>query len=240
MNDDTLILYYYNDGLSNRERQDVANAIANDPDVAARYEALSRELGGFADPVTPRAPADMVERWHDSLNRAAGLEQQRERKPAVHSWSFFLGVAVTAALAIGIGIGVILDDNAPDMIVMPGEVTTAANSQRQGGSTAFIRGLQVHLRESEQGLVTMPQSSDRTALIMDMIAQNRMFELAAEQNDSADIARVLRAFDLVLVELASEDIDDEEAEALRAKLIFELNVVLTKLSRASSDEQQSI
>ena len=31
MNDDTLILYYYKDGLSNRERQAVANALATNP-----------------------------------------------------------------------------------------------------------------------------------------------------------------------------------------------------------------
>jgi len=46
--------------------------------------------------------------------------------------------------------------------------------------------------------------------------------------------------ELVLVQLAAEDISTEDAEALRAKLLFELNVMLTKLSRDSSDEPQSI
>ena len=119
MNDDTLILYYYNDELSNRERQEVANAIANDPTVAGRYEALSRELGGIEDPKTPRPPSDMVQRWHDGLDLAAGIEQQRARRPVVHSWSFLLGVAVTAALAIGIGIGVMLDADAPTTTAIP-------------------------------------------------------------------------------------------------------------------------
>ena len=89
-------------------------------------------------------------------------------------------------------------------------------------------------------MASMQVDSERARLIVDMIEQNRLFEKAAEQNDSADLARVLRAFDLVLLQLASEDIDEEEAEALRTKLIFELNVVLTKLSLGSSDEQQSI
>ena len=56
------------------------------------------------------------------------------------------------------------------------------------------------------------------ALIMNIIGQNRLFERAAEVNDSQDIARVLRAFDLVLVRLASEDLSPEEAAALQAKL----------------------
>ena len=240
MNDETLILYYYNDGLSTRERQEVANALATDPGLVARYEALCRELGGFRDPAAPLPPSDMVRRWHDAVDRAAGLEQQRQPKPAVHSWSFLLGAAVTAALAVGIGIGVMLDDDAPVATTIPIEAVASGEARGPGASTAFIRGLQVHLRESERGLAAMPESSDRTKLILDMIEQNRLFGIAAVQNDSADLARVLRAFDLVLIELASEDIDEQEAEALRQKLIFELNVVLTKLSRGSSYEQQSI
>jgi DNA-binding FadR family transcriptional regulator len=56
-----------------------------------------------------------------------------------------------------------------------------------------------------------------------------MFERAAEQNDSKDLARVLRAFEPVLMRLAADDITVEDAEALQAQLAFELNVVLTKL-----------
>lgn len=240
MNDDTLILYYYNDGLSNRERQAVSNAIATERSVADRYEALCRELGAVEDPCVSRPSSDMVQRWHDSLDRAAGNEQQRRSGPAVHSWSFLLGAAVTAALAVGVGIGFMLDGAPTTPSPAPDEIVIADTVRRAGNSTAFSRGLQVHLRESEQGLSSMPGESDRTQLIVDMIAQNRLFEIAAVQNDSEDMARVLRAFDLVLLELASEDIDTEEAEALRTKLIFELNVVLTKLAHDSSDEQQAI
>lgn len=240
MNDDTLVLYYYNDGLSTRERQKVANAIAADGKVAARYEAICRELGSFDDPVTPRPPSDMVQRWHASLDRAAGIEQQKNRKPSIHSWSFLLGAAVTAALAIGIGIGFMLKGESMSPAPVADELLTSNGVQGTGGSTAFIRGLQVHLRESERGLSSMPTDSARGGLIADMIEQNRLYAIAAEQNNSADLARVLRAFDLVLLQLASEDIDQAEAEALRTKLIFELNVVLTKISRGSSDEQQSI
>ena len=59
-----------------------------------------------------------------------------------------------------------------------------------------------------------PQAADRNVLIRNIIEQNRLFELAAEQNDSANLARVLRAFELVLMQLAAEDISPEDAEAL--------------------------
>jgi DNA-binding FadR family transcriptional regulator len=59
------------------------------------------------------------------------------------------------------------------------------------------------------------------------------------QNDSQNLARVLRAFEPILLRLAADDIAPEDAEALRAQLAFELDVMLTKLSRGSSNKTQT-
>jgi hypothetical protein len=40
--------------------------------------------------------------------------------------------------------------------------------------------------------------------------------------------------------IAAEETTPEDAEKLRAKLLFELNIMLTKLSRDTSEEQQTI
>ncbi len=61
-------------------------------------------------------------------------------------------------------------------------------------------------------------------------------ETVAERNDAPELARVLRAFEPILLQLAATDVAPEDAEALRAKLAFELNVMLTKLARVSSNE----
>ena len=241
MNDDKLTLYYYNDGLTNAERQEVANALASDAAIAERYRSLSEQLGRFADPqMSPPSP-DMVQRWHEGLDRAIGLETQVRPTQGVHSWSFLLGAAVTAALALGIGIGVFISGDEPVAPLME-ELVVEERAETGDVSTAFLRGLQVHLRESEEGLAALngEADSDRSMLIMNIIEQNRLFARAARQNEADHLARVLRAFELVLVQLAAEDISAEDAEALRAKLLFELNVMLTKLSRDSSDETQSI
>ena len=242
MNDETLTLYYYNDGLSTREREQVAHALATDPAVSDQYQALCRDLQGIADTGVDKAPADMVQRWHDGLDRAIGLEVQAVPKSAVHSWSFLLGAAVTAALAIGVGIGIFISGDEQNVTPMMEELIVDNDLTDRGNSSAFIRGLQVHLRESERGLSALPAStdSDKAHLIMNIIEQNRLFERAAKQNESESMARVLRAFELVLVQLAADDITAENAEALRAKLLFELNVVLTKLAHDTSDEPQSI
>jgi DNA-binding GntR family transcriptional regulator len=78
--------------------------------------------------------------------------------------------------------------------------------------------------------------SDRSRLTQQIIEQNRMFVYAANQNSAPDLARVLRAFEPILMRLAAEDISPEEAYSLRAQLSFELNVMLTKLARETSKE----
>jgi len=241
MNDDTLILYYYNDGLAEHERREVEAALRDDPDLARRYSDLKRQLERFDATETEPVPRDMRARFHDTIERAARLEQgHNDSKPGfLHLPSFIWGTAVTAALVVGVGIGVLLPDGDP---VEPAGVIEMVGTPERNSSTAFTRGLQVHLRDSQQGIASLAvdDDADRALLILQMIQQNRIFERAAQQNDAADLARVLRAFEPILLRLAAADISPEDAEALRSKLAFELNVMLTKLSRDESDEQHSI
>ncbi|MDH3274255.1 MAG: hypothetical protein OEM64_11950 [Gammaproteobacteria bacterium] len=239
MNDDTLVLYYYDDGLSNQERRDVEAAIAADESVRARYEELRLQLDQLDTGSDVAAPTHMVQRWHDSIDRAA----QRERVPVrskpgqFNAMSFFWGAAVSAALAVGIGIGVIMSGSpvpvelAPNYALVDPETSSVVPG-------AFARGMQVHLRDTQRNIVALSGDNreDRTLLVMRIIQQNRLFERAAEQNDSAGLARVLRAFEPILLRLAADDIAPEDADALRRQLAFELNVMLTKLERDTSKE----
>lgn len=239
MNDDTLTLYYYNDGLSRDERQQLTEQLAADADLAARYRTLSAQLDGLGETDESAALApDMAARFHDTVDRAARLERRTGRAAAmpVHGWSFFWGAAVTAALAVGIGIGVWIGGGETDPA--PPQYANTTTGISPG---AFERSMQVHFRDSQENLGQLDQASDadRMLLIMKLIEQNRLFEKAAEQNDSDDLARVLRAFEPVLVKLASEDITPEEALALREKLAFELNVMLTKLSYQTSEMSET-
>ncbi len=77
-------------------------------------------------------------------------------------------------------------------------------------------------------------------MIIGIIEQTRLFERAAEQNNEHSVARVLRAFELVLIRIAAEDTSTEDVEALREKLMFELSIMLTKLSQDTSEAQQTI
>ena len=237
MNDNLLILYYYDDGLSEDERSAIATALERDATLAARYAALERELDGISAEDAP-VPHNVTARLHDTIERAARIDRTRDQAPRrpFHLPSFVWGTAVTAALIAGIAIGVLLPDR--NGVDAP-QTVTALNP---GSATAFTRGLQVHLRESQADIASLPfdDEAERTLLLLQMIQQNRIFERAAEQNGADDLARVLRAFEPILARLADENVSVEDAEALRAKLAFELNVMLTKMTRDESDDQHSI
>lgn len=178
------------------------------------------------------APSHMQQRWHDSIDLAAQREQTELRRSgrAFNFMSFFWGAAVTTALAMGIGIGVFLSGG-PESIE-PNEYVVR---DRAG---AFGRVLQVHLRDTQDDIASMPIDTpeDRTTLVLRIIQQNRLFEQAAEHNDADSLARVLRAFEPILLKLAATDIAPEDAAALREQLAFELKVMLTKLQRDTSKD----
>lgn len=245
MHDDKLILYYYDDGLSRQEKQQVEAALADDTDLAARYQVLRDQLSRFDEAEIPAVPTHVAQRWHDSIDRAARMENSTTRKQTdgFNFLSFFWGAAITASLAVGVAIGVYISGDGETVTPMMNEVVADMPTQAPIAiPAAFTRGLQVHLRDSRRGISTLSLRSDadRALLIMDILAQNRLYERAAEQSNSPKLARVLRAFEPILVRLAAQDIAAEDVETLRAQLAFELNVMLTKLSRQTSKDPQTI
>jgi hypothetical protein len=246
MNDEHLILYYYADGLSKAERRRIGAALAADPALQSRYDALRRELDGLVNGPAdaPAAPEHLVARWHDSIDRAARLERPELRRPAkiLHLASFGWGAAVAAALALGIGIGVYLpgrDDADPSAAPLPAIVEVAPSVT---AGDAFTRGLRAHFQESRQNIGGLPVEDleARRLLILHIVQQNRLFARAATENRSPELSRVLRAFEPILVRLADEDLAPEEAQRLQDQLLFELNVMLTKMNRPPSDRSESI
>jgi len=182
-------------------------------------------------------PPATVQRWHDSLDDAAAQEQAAARPAGrnFHPMSFVMGLAIAATLALGIAIGVFVgdDDTAGHVPV------TTMQASAGGMPDAFSRGLQVHFRDSRKQIMDLPDSEDRTMLVLRIIEQNRMFENAANSSDAPKLARVLRAFEPILLQLAADDIAPADAQALQAQLAFELNVMLTKLNVESSDDSHT-
>ena len=184
-------------------------------------------------------PPATVQRWHDALDAAAADEKvvARPQRSNLHPTSFFMGMAIAATLALGIAIGFFIGDDG-DRAAMPVQMA-GIDTPAGGVPVALSRGLQVHFRDSREQIMTLPDTEDRTMLVLRIIEQNRMFESAAANSDAPKLARVLRAFEPILLQLAANDLAPADAEALRAQLAFELNVMLTKLSAESSDDSHT-
>lgn len=187
---------------------------------------------------THKTPAHFVQQWHNALDEAAALERGRDKKTA-NKWhlnSFFWGMAVSAVVALGITIVLTVSTEDP---ASPVPQVVSTSPQLNVVPAAFTRGLTVHLRDSKNQLADVTSDTDRTLLVLQLIEQNRLFETAADQNNAPNLARVLRAFEPILLRLAATDIAPEDAESLRQQLSFELNVMLTKLARETSEQAHS-
>ena len=245
MNDDKLTLYFYKDGLTQAERLEINNALAADTELAARYKLLSNSLSRLSDVEPDAVTPDMMQRFHNTIDQAANMERgaTSTTSPPVHFWSFFWGAAITAALALGIGTGVwFAADVEPGPDAGLGQnLFVHVTPQNDSLLVVFQRSITNYFRESQRDITDLPMDAeaDRLILILRLIDHNRLFEKAAMQNNSPELARVLRAFEPILVKLAADDISPEDAEALRAQLAFELNVMLTKLTRDTSDGRQT-
>ena len=184
-------------------------------------------------------PPHVVAQWHDAIDEAAALERGRNT-PALPGWhpaSFFVGMAVTAALALGIGIGFIIGDT--DTPAEPATTVVVMPLPQEDVPVALARGLQLHLRDSRAQILALDRSSSRSDLVWRIVEDNRVFEAAATRDEAPQIARVLRAIEPILLQLAAEDLSDGELADLQTQLAFEMNVMLTKLARQSSDDTQT-
>lgn len=241
MNEHTLTLYYY-DELDPAERRDVEAALNADLALARQYRELSQQLDGLKDAGYVSAPSHVVARWHDVIDRAAERDAvaAQKQRGGFHFGSFFWGSAVAASLAVGIAIGIYLTGEQIEP-VDPGLVASRPPDVGASGD-AFSRGLLVHFQESRDRLGGLPPDANgqRNELILSIIQQNRLFARMAKQNDSQDLARVLRALEPVLLRLAAKDVTPEDAARLQAQLAFELNIVLTKLSLQASDDTDAL
>ena len=225
MNDEKLMLYYYDDGLDAAERAAIQARLAADEVLRARFDKLRSELDALSQDDVP-APEALTHRLHDLVEQAARREQRSTRRSRFDMTAFFMGAAVTAALVVGIGLGSLLDRPATP-------VGTEFVSIPPTSPDTLARGLRVHFTETRSQL--LDSDADRILVAGRIIEQNRVLGQLADDSGAHDLARILRAMEPVLVRLATEDLTPAEAAAMQQQLVFEMNVVLTKLTRQASD-----
>jgi len=235
ISDDELLLYYYRDGLDAAERARIGAALSEHPEIAQRMQGLVARLDAAAAMPEVPVPPEVQQRWRAALECAAQQGDQREvRAPrrlfTEHRWP----MAAAAAVAI-VALTLVVQLAKPPAPEQTAEVVTPAPA---ADASAYERGLKWHLASTEQQIAGLGSATpeERTRLIETIVAQNRIYALAAERAGEPQLARVLRAFAPVLQSMAQEGGD---SSASIAQLSFELRVMQGRLGADSSSDNQS-
>ncbi len=227
---EALTLYYYNDGLSASHRRALAAKLDADPAYRRAYEQLCRTLDDVGSLDSLEVSPDKRERLLGTLDRLAGEVKDDAREHRT-SGGWMLGFALAATLVVGIAIGLRIEPGVEEVDT----VVTRSDDQ------PLVRRVTNHLRSSQKSLedaVSRPDH-DRLFLVRDIVTRNRAFADKATAEGDEQLARLLRAFEPILLELAAGEITAEDEALLRSQLLFELNIVLTKYGQAASNEPET-
>jgi hypothetical protein len=207
--DDELLLYYYRDGLDAAERARVGAALSEQPELAQRLHRLVARLDAAAALPDVPVPAHTQRRWEVALDHAARGDS---RRAATAGGRFLKSVRWPAAAAAIVVLAIVLTNQmmtrlAPMQatIESPSSAPTHADVP-MGEASSYERGLRWHLASMEERLASLDSAKpdERARLIETIVAQNRMYALAAERAEEPQLARVLRAFTPILETLAGD------------------------------------
>jgi hypothetical protein len=220
--DNELLLYHYRDGLEPAERTRIATALIAQPELAFRLQTLVAQLDtAAAIPETP-VPPQTLQRWHAALERAAANATARTRRSSrLNQWhrpALAVLAAASVVIAFRLGMYITVERAEP-------KITASAPSQCECG-------LKWHLASVERQLTDLPvtDSAQRSALIDAVIAQNRIYAIAAERGGDQRLAGALRSFTPILERLAKNAAGDGASSAEMAQLNFELRVMQVRLT----------
>lgn len=240
ISDNDLLLYYYRDGLDSAERARIAAALSEQPELAARLHRLVARLDAAAATPEVPVPEHVQRRWQVALDRAAAGETVADRETRA---GFFGNpmwrMAAAACLVVIVALGVKLAmQPAPEQVAEEGAAAQVPLAP-QTDSLSYERGLRVHLASTEQSLQDLDGASDeeRSRLIETIIAQNRLYAVAAERANEPQLARVLRSFTPIL-ELLASDAGAQSAGEI-AQLNFELKVMQARLDAATANRSSA-
>ena len=220
--DEQLWLYLYNGEPSAEMRAAIEHALERDERLRSRLADLQSEHQRLQNLPEHSVSAVQLTRWHEALDQHAEHEVHAS-KPERSRWALFgppvLPVAAFGSLVLLIGITIGYWIHQPGA---PGSIESTHDR--------FARALQIHLQAVSTELNAANRESE---LLFELIAQNKRFIRAAKARGDDKLARMLRAFNLLLAESSMSEAND----ASKARLLFELDVMQTKLNLEASNQK---
>ena len=253
--DEDFILYYYRDELEPKRFTEIEEALAADPELRKRYEALRLDLEragsafgneepepGFEDRVWRAFEAKL----HPSVDRKPGFGDrvwqtfETKLRSVVgrkgFPWRRFsrgrfglLPHAMGVALGVGLAVGRM---TAPSLESKP---LLAANAGPRLLGVELVR----HLESTERTLLVAarnPQDAELVSELADaLLESHRLYALAADRAGRHDLAEFLRELEPILLRLAHAD-TLEEPEAVQESIVrrdlpFKIRVVAAAARR---------
>jgi len=229
ISDDDLLLYYYRE-VDAAERARIGTALGEQPELARRLHALVARLDAAAAMPEVPVPEATQQRWRAALESAPAQLHVVPARRRVFMQPRWLAAAAAVVVALVVTFQVIQPPSGQTTVR-----TDAPSPQPgKGESSAYENGLKFHLASTERQLASLGEATpeERARLIDVIVGQNRMYALAAERAGEPQLARVLRAFNPILEDLA--DGRSETSSADVARLSFELRVMQARLGAGAA------
>ena len=234
MTDDELLLFHFSDGLSAERVAQIQTALASDADLRERLAHLQADLTTLNAKADVALPEPLQRRLQLKLRQLQTASMAPARAPFRHlprtQSAWLLPAFAASAGALVMWLYTQVTPNSQPLASAP-VATISAQAQ-----TMSLPALRAHLLQTQMLLETFdPNNAQERALLSEIIAQNQNYAERAQRLGRADLARVLRALEPVLVEV--ENIKEPDARAaLINQFEFEANSLQTKLQARSSKQ----
>lgn len=234
MTDDELLLFHFSDGLSAERLAQIRITLEGDAVLRDRLAQLRAGLASLK-PADVEVPAAVQRRLQLKLQQLNTATRPPVRAPF---WQAARQQSPWLLPAFAVGAGALImwlytQGVTPNTQNLALEHGAPVSAQVQ---TMSLPALRAHLLQTQALLENFdPNDSQERALLAEIITQNQNYAARAQRLGRADLARVLRALEPVLIEV--ENIKEPDARAaLINQFEFESKSLQTKMQARASKQ----
>ena len=245
MTDDELLLFHFSDGLSAERVAQIQTALDGDAVLRKRLAQLRAHLAALNHAGEDTLPAAVQRRLQLKLRQLHAASRAPARLPfwriprTQSPWLLPAFAAGAGALVMWLYTQGVTPNTQP--LASEHRASERGASMPEQAQTMSLPALRAHLLQTQMLLENFdPDNAQERALLDEIIAQNQSYAERAQRLGRADLARVLRALEPVLVEV--ENLKEPDARAaLINQFEFEADSLQTKLqARASKQVPKTI
>jgi hypothetical protein len=245
MTDDELLLFHFSDGLTPERVAQIQIALDGDATLRERLAQLRAHLAALNHAGEDTLPDAVQRRLQLKLQQLHEASRAPARLPfwrtprAQSPWLLPAFAAGAGALVMWLYTQGVTPNTQPLATEHGASEQVVSNPEQ--AQTMSLPALRAHLLQTRALLETFDaNNAQERALLSEIIAQNQNYAMRAQRLGRADLARVLRALEPVLV--AVENLKEPDARAaLINQFEFEADSLQTKLqARASKQVPKTI